>query len=399
MAITINTTPNAYNSTYRHLEWKVTSGAAGITRMKASIFINNVELDSTTPVIQDPDVGETDEFTFDLQELAADQTTNTDIQVVDGDGQKTAVNSWKDVKVKFTEVLLSGGVLIDGATITGTNVMVLTGVLQYTESDNYDTEGYLLGSITKKWLTNHGAGTVGNGKLIGRSDSEYLAALTDSLSGNHHIEIQTYNEAQVFIAGYLTENFTPSDVNVYGVGPGNVNNWTLQSGAQPIIVDSVHHYVVNHAETGAASTSEQFWFKIDPRTTYKNSTRFHFQDVHGHFSSVTFTGRHTEGLKVTESDYEAYLASGFAIKDRGTTQLRVGASEKFSCYSRVLEDAELRWLKELYTSVNVYVQSGTNLLPVIITNKSDWEFDSETNWTPQLKIEYVYANQIWRQRA
>ena len=163
MAITLNSQPTAANihSPYRPMEIKVTSNAATIAKMKCFIHLDdNATADNaSTPIILDPDFGTTNEFTFDISTYIAGldsltydiQTHGTAVSVV------TTSNSIKKISCTFTEVLLSGGLLSDGASKSHTTISdwyAINGVWQHDEVADKFTNFKLRNAAKPYFLTN-----------------------------------------------------------------------------------------------------------------------------------------------------------------------------------------------------------------------------------------------------
>lgn len=126
--LTIDTTPLAINPAYRSIPFKVTSTDADIKAVRADLYVNGVY---TTTINGTQALGTTDEFNFDVSKimqsvLVSELRTNiTSFAVTD------AVASAKTIKLRFYEIIESGGVFTStwAANGSGTNFL---------QSDNYD---------------------------------------------------------------------------------------------------------------------------------------------------------------------------------------------------------------------------------------------------------------------
>ena len=73
-------------------------------------------------------------------------------------------------------------------------------------------------------------------------------------------------------------------------------------------------------------------------------------------------------------------------KRRGTDGYYTNITENFTVNSDWLTQADADWLETLFYSPDVYVQEGTEWLPIIITTT---EFISKTNPRTQKNFQYI----------
>lgn len=382
MAITKNIQPTTPISAYRHIQFKVTSDDANIKRMQGFIYVDGTIINPNSPVILDPDIDQTDEFTFDLQEIIQDQLS-FDLQTVQATGEIDAPNSLARVRMKWTELILSGGVLVDGASLdslASDDRFTIQAALKYedliTEVSNFDLDG-----STKKFLTNYPRG---RNKLIQRGDSEFLSCLITGSPSDPEMRVQTFDfdGNDIDTDNVNIPSATTDDRFDLGVGVKQVNSFTA------ISIDSdVDTYSVRVDDNGSA-ISETFNFRVD-RRVYISPVRFHWLNRLGGFDSFTFRGNKSDSLNINSNEYEKVLQGGYAVKDRKMTELQIELFEKFQSWTDMLPDEEIIWLQELYTSPQVYIEENANLIPVIVLNKDGWGLDRRNDSTPQLMIEYI----------
>jgi len=388
MTVTIATLPADRESTYRHLEFVVTSDDADIERMKALIAVDGTDLEK--PIIQDPDLGTTNQFTFDIHRILAGRVT-FDLQTVNAGIWLTCSNSGLAYTVKFTELLDSSAGLIDGDDDTSASQRVNNATWQHEDTDQ-DIATVYQAVANRPTLT-----TAPGKKLVGASESEFERYfMGNTVAMTVKMQIKTFdvngNANGTFETVPTANSFDLAD---WGAGPGNLNALTLAVGSQPVIGAADFTYTTQLIIT-AGGSGETFAinnYTVDHKC-FKNETRFHFENSLGATDSITFTGRHAEGMKMRAKDFTQYLESGFAVQDRGRTELGIEAFEKFSVWSRILKKTEARWLKELYHSPAVFIQnSDGNYVPIIIINKNGWKIDSAKP-ANQLKIDYIKANNL-----
>jgi hypothetical protein len=85
--------------------------------------------------------------------------------------------------------------------------------------------------------------------------------------------------------------------------------------------------------------------------------------------------------------------TNYNVSDRGTTQYFTDYSDQFEITTETVDSQESQWLKELFTSPEVYIQSGSNFIPVNILNTSETiSNDTARNKNYRYTITYQYSN-------
>ena len=72
--------------------------------------------------------------------------------------------------------------------------------------------------------------------------------------------------------------------------------------------------------------------------------------------------------------------------------LGVKASENFEAISDFLTKDEADWLVEMLTSPLLFIQEGSDVIPIIISSRRQVTLDTD-KWQ-QFKINYTYANEL-----
>lgn len=386
MAISITTQPNTggvtlYQPAFRRpstLVIKATSNHADIVAMRLTILIN---LTQTFSIDRDPDFGTTDEFTFDISKHVQDYLSyklhTTAITYSDAD--ETAVS----VTGTLYEITDDGTGRVVGSGTAISAILAYNIARQFYESASLAEYVFLDGSQDVKFLTN--APLV---KKIGLSDKETLGLIfAQSLTGFESVNIRfrQYDEDDNLINNH-TVSYTGSELTVstdIGVGTDNIGFWGQ------VILDNTKYYTVyvyvldGFTETGLTELRR---FDI---VDYCDYIRFHFLNRFGRFDSVSLPGRYTEGLKVASKRFEKYRGVDATVSDRGFEDFNIEAIETFSVGSDLLSREDLRWLQEMKTSSQVYIENEDGFIPVIITNKSEWKTDSDNPEDFLVKYEYA----------
>jgi len=190
-----------------------------------------------------------------------------------------------------------------------------------------------------------------------------------------------------------------------GIGPKNLRD----NSNVPQITGSWDYYTVKLYNQNSSSlgtfNSNGVW---DSFTVYReqncvyDGVRFVWINNYGVWDWYNFTlaeGRNTnisrDNYRQTFVDYSTGTNSvPYNIQRRGTSTFNTEIDEERFVTSDWLSQAEADWIEQLFYSPEVYIQSGSNFLPVIITSNS---FTSKTNPRSQklfnYTISYKYANQ------
>ena len=260
----------------------------------------------------------------------------------------------------------------------------------------------------------------------------------------------------------VIQNVSPSFINNTAatadnpnLGLKNVSNkaatatwpyWTNYTGDK--ITDNVAYYRVSVARIGLESPytevrcSEFRYFVIDRETakTPYEFVRFHWLNSMGGIDSFTAKKNIAEGINISRDVidrkatdrtwYQNQTDSGVAINDLnyisdtmrggdiykgGREVINVRADRNLSVYTNPLNQQDAKWLEEIMTSPNVWVEMQTDAteiantvndhlrpslkeyIPVIITN-SDVETVNQELGLVSFNIQYTLAHQVRTQR-
>lgn len=189
-------------------------------------------------------------------------------------------------------------------------------------------------------------------------------------------------------------NGTTQMIQSIGVGPDNLNNATLATGAQPVITASVSTYSVVIQDNTNTATAPTMWFTLDSRCSKFEPKTLWWLNRLGGFDSYSYTMRNTKTITSTRTEFTKVLGGltgdspndwTYSIGDRGRTTMSVSAKEKNTYQSNWLTELEAAWQEELFTSGEVYMSDTDGLDPVIITSQS---FEEKTYKTTK-NINYI----------
>ena len=182
-----------------------------------------------------------------------------------------------------------------------------------------------------------------------------------------------------------------------GVGPQNL----LDNGGLPQLTGSWDYYEVEFYPQGPSGPNtngvwDKFTFYKQDALCGYNGRRFAWINNYGVWDYFNFK---LQENKTTALDFGTYKRNfvnystttnsvGYDKKRRGTDGYYTNISENFQVYSDWLTQEQADWLGSsgIFYSPNVYIQDGTDWLPIIVL---DNEFVSKTNPRTQKNFQYI----------
>lgn len=134
-----------------------------------------------------------------------------------------------------------------------------------------------------------------------------------------------------------------------------------------------------------------------------NGVRFAWKNEFGVWDYYTFTLQSDSAFNIERQSYEqtfvnystANTSVAYDKSRRGSKQFYNALNQVKTANSNWLTQAEADWLRELFFSANVYIQEGTEMLPVVITSANVVEkTNPRTQKNFQYTIEFSPANQL-----
>jgi hypothetical protein len=143
--------------------------------------------------------------------------------------------------------------------------------------------------------------------------------------------------------------------------------------------------------TSNAERSELVTMTIDD-TCVDDAKRIWWLNRDGGFDAYTFTGDVIEGVESRQTTFQRLIQTGFAVSERGITTLGVDAMTIFEVFGDFVTDDQASWLSEIYTSPEVILQVGTNMIPIKVTATKQRTINGDA--LVQMSLKYVEANQL-----
>jgi len=281
-------------------------------------------------------------------------------------------NNSKNFTIEFGEQYgssLTGPVTNYTASATDSLLYISKGQLDY--SQDYQKSGF-------NWDYSIGNPT---GYILSNSPA------TQSFSPDEYLTLSFVDTAatvKYYTTGSLTYTASGSSSVYYtmGISPKNINS---ASAADAITV-----------EVNSGSISKRYELDTD---CSDDSLRLAFINKYATWDYYTI---HNPVRRLTQIDKQIYEIGStklnqeqttFNVSNRGLTQYFTDYRDEYEITTDSLTAAQSQWLRELFTSTEVFIQSGTNFIPINILNTSETIINTTArNKNYQYTIRYQYAN-------
>lgn len=308
-------------------------------------------------------------FRFSIADNIKSVLTPDLIAEVGGNIYNPCTNSIKYYGMNFTEEYDDkDGLLKSGDEKLSGQYLAIRASLQHTDSQTL-TDKYILGSTTKKFLSNAPR------RYIRIGDDEQLSFIINQ------------DMLQVFPEYYVYDDFGVMGT-VVGF-PVYIFDYKAIIRIHNALVSGTSRLDVRLKDFSGNVISETVTYIVE-RNCNINARRVKFENYLGGFDSFIFTDGLSQLNNSKRNTFQKDLGLSFSLQDRGYSSLAVKADTDYVVKSRILTTDEGIWLQELLNSPNVYVETEAGFLPIIILNSSDTVYDSGI--PVQIVLKYRLAN-------
>ena len=435
MAITIRQEPTTPNMVNADLIYKLSSDNSDEPQFQ---FVMEVS-DGTDTYTFKQQPNPNDRAVFDLGQVASDflaYDTPWKTQ-----GVKTSTNTAKEISTVFYEEYgtstTSSVARYNG--ISGSGVYLLDGVVERNTNDgwNFASASFYTSSVANAddaFTLQHALTNSPHTQSIKEDEYATLSFINgnfDASSTNaqdiYYIQVTWYNSSG---AQLQTNDWYNVDSASYDGGPRTATTdlWAdvynsqtngtrlvhIAAGPQNFVDNGISipstwaYYEIKVTgqddgglEDGDAIYGKKRFTKSEGACGY-TGTRFAFLNELGGYDYYSFDLADSKQDSITRKTYEQtfvnWQSGGAEIpynkSRRGSKVFSISYEESRRAESNYLTQAEADWLRELVESPNVFVQEGTDFLPIVITNST---FEYKTNPRSQklytLSVEYKMSNQ------
>lgn len=276
------------------------------------------------------------------------------------------------------------------------------GVLTYQQLPSWNFVPYTFPlSSSTRWLTNSPTP-----KLIRSGERETLSMI---FSGDNvpyialNLTVKVYHNSgttttQLINAASLV---TPgASLNTFGVGPWNLTQ------IYPTLINYNTDYKYDVYISGfvdqppSSILTEVKTYQLDMRCTKYTPIRFMFLNRFGVFDYFTAILLSREFINVEKKTYKKVLDYNYTLGDRGFTVIDVNARESMLVNTDWVSQAESNWLKEFFTSPEVYeLQTDGTILPIVLDLSNQEIKKTIDDKLIQYEFNYTYAYEYNTQRG
>ena len=271
----------------------------------------------------------------------------------------------------------------DSLLATTSTVYCWNAVLSYPAFVNYNVVQYrqMTNQISTSALLSDN-----NLNKIKLTEKSFLSAMIGEANAVTKISVLSYNSSNNLIqTTYITNPFaavsnTASRFITFPTGPANLNQ-ILNANLDPttqnqgnIIPSTTAYYEIK--TIGNSSSSISYRYNITEVCSKYTPVRVHFLNRLGGYDSFTFDLLNTFTSNIERKEYRQNLG-GFVgstytydIKDRSATIFDTQIKTIQVLNSNWITDGDAGWLEQLMTSPDVYIEVGTQLQAVNITDTS-----------------------------
>lgn len=303
------------------------------------------------------------------------QTTNFSHPYINLLNNGSWVSSKADELKIFVEDFEIGGV---SQTITPTgNVYPKAIVIGQSEEEIYSNEIGLQTTINVQSSLSYGSGLSSGHWIEVDQDQDFYLKVKIKTSGANFYDgitvlIEYFWDSSTCQTTYkltngikVTKFPTKGGTNNLEKGVTNLNGW-IGLASNPISPFNI---------------SEELCFKLDYTPYAYRGIRLLFEDRLGSFIGFNFVLKTIRKLQTSSDGFEVdrYQIDGLDSTSRGFKTIQSSYSEEWNLNSDFLNEEEVSFLEEAFTSPNVWIEDGDQVLPCIIKPKEEIIPSKENN--------------------
>lgn len=190
----------------------------------------------------------------------------------------------------------------------------------------------------------------------------------------------------------------------FPAGPQN-----FQDDGNPVDTTTAYYDLEFYSQNTSGSIGGVLWgsyrFNVQNNCDY-DGTRFAWKNQYGVWDYFNFTlaedaqtGIERKTFNQTFLNYASNTPVTYNKARRGDLQYYNELTERYTAQSDWLTQTEADNIKELFYSTNVYIQDGTNFLPVVVINSTiEQKKNIRTQKLFRYTVEYKFANDLIARR-
>lgn len=398
MALTIDSSPSAANHfAYRPVVWKVSSNDANIIRCIADVYINGTYKISLE---KSPDIGTSNIFTFDVQNVLQDNLTAHVPNFSYNGGKLYSGTQGLYYNVRFFEVL-------DNGTTFDTSWAEDGAGTSYIDSTSVYNPAYAFnGTLRHEETQDLDDFKIANGVYAGL---HRINKITTTFLGSQVNKARKLKRGDFAVLSMWQATDSAIQGRVLWYDENNINTF---NGTSSTLASSTHlwHYILDTSILYAST--KKMLMRVES-TTPSAITNYVLYDIvedcndylslywQNDFGGIDYYLFRSAQIKTYESKSETFtkpLTSNFSVSDFSETILNKNSKIGITAISEVLDRTEADGLSNLITHGNrAWIYVNSQLIPVLVAdgkietlNTLDGEY--------RLKIDLIHSNKLNVQR-
>lgn len=311
--------------------------------------------------------------------------------------------SYLDYVIKFGEAYgTTGTIIYPDLHVTGTKTL-WNSVFDYEDFVDYSSGDYICSTSTPaQFLTNKPS----SGDII-FDDRAWLHWIDLNLQCQYAYIVTRDSTGMTLNTFKVDNKFLTTKFLRIPSGCANLNiipNAQFTLGSQPVILGSEDSYSIQLFDISNNAISDRYYYTIVNNCQPFEKRRLQFLNKLGGYDFFDFTLASKENADIERSTYKKNLGTVagssflYTKNDRGYSQFHTRLKDKVSIQSDWVSESVYAWLEELVSSPDVYLDDGTNLIPINITNPNYEKKKQVNEKLFNLTIEYTLSYDRYRQR-
>jgi hypothetical protein len=247
------------------------------------------------------------------------------------------------------------------------------------------------------------------------TDQAWLYYFCDTTNKDALLKIVTYDGLSatplqtITLTNQYTNKSTYKLFQRASVGPVDLNlvdATLIVTGTQPFITSSVAYYTINLTNNIGTQSSEMMTYYIDKTCTNSEEFPVYFKNNYGGFDTYSFYKKSKRIAEISRKTYQKNVGSligskwNYLTTDAGEVTMDTQISDKYLLNSDWITDNTAKWLKQLFTSPEVYLYDPMLAIYVRVNVKASAyeskKIDNEKMFN--LTIELEASQQSYRQQ-
>ena len=247
------------------------------------------------------------------------------------------------------------------------------------------------------------------------TDQAWLYYFCDTTNKDALLKIVTYDGLSITPLQTITLTNQYTNKTTYklfqraSVGPVDLNlvdPTLIVTGTQPFITSSVAYYTINLTNNIGTQSSEMMTYYIDKTCTNSEEFPVYFKNNYGGFDTYSFYKKSKRIAEISRKTYQKNVGSLIGTKwnylttDTGEVTMDTQISDKYLLNSDWITDNTAKWLKQLFTSPEVYLYDPMLTIYVRVNVKAtayeSKKIDNEKMFNLTLELEA--SQQSYRQQ-